>query len=65
VWPSTGDGTRKGFGQVVASPAVTTAVSYDKPFPPGYDRHTTGSLMESLSVEMVEATVLALARRTA
>jgi hypothetical protein len=33
--------------------AVRTSEPYDALFPPGYDRHTTGSLMTSLSIEPV------------
>ncbi|MDA0220506.1 MAG: glycosyltransferase family 9 protein [Proteobacteria bacterium] len=35
--------------------AVTTATAYDDLFGPGYHRHTTGSLMGTLSVDMAEA----------
>jgi len=41
------------WGQL--SEAVTTATAYDDLFGPGYHRHTTGTLMGTLSVDMAEA----------
>lgn len=45
------------------SSAVTTAIPYDDLFGPDYDRHTTGSLMGSLSVDMAERAARALWER--
>ena len=45
--------------------AVTTEIAYDDLFGPDYDRHTTGSLMTSLSVDAAEAAALALLDRVA
>lgn len=42
---------------------VTTAVPYERLFPPDYDHRTTGTLMESLTVEAAEAAALELWRR--
>ncbi len=46
-----------------AAEAVTTATAYDDLFGPGYDRHTTGTLMGTLSVDMAEAGVRRLLER--
>ena len=48
-----------------ACEAVTTAIPYDGLFGPGYDRHTTGTLMGTLSVDMAEAGVRRLLERLA
>jgi len=40
-----------------------TAIPYKKLFPPGYDHRTTGSLMDSLSVEAAEEAAVALWER--
>jgi ADP-heptose:LPS heptosyltransferase len=42
---------------------VSTAIPYDNLFPPGYDHRTTGTLMESLSVDAAEAAAVELWRR--
>lgn len=42
---------------------VRTTIPYKKLFPSGYDRHTTGSLMGSLSVDAAEAAARALWER--
>jgi heptosyltransferase-3 len=47
------------------SAAVTTEIAYDDLFGPGYDRHTTGSLMTSLSIDRAEKAARALLERLA
>ena len=42
---------------------VSTSIPLESLFPPGYDHRTTGTLMESLSVESAEAAALALWQR--
>jgi heptosyltransferase III len=46
-----------------AGEAVTTAIPYDDLFGPGYHRHTTGTLMGTLSVDMAEDGVRRLLER--
>ena len=45
--------------------AVTTQIAYDDLFGPGYDRHTTGSLMTSLSIDRAETAAIALLEKIA
>ncbi len=45
--------------------AVTTEAAYDDLFGPGYERHTTGSLMTSLSIDRAETAAIALLERVA
>ena len=42
---------------------VATAIAHDDLFGPGYDRRTTGTLMESLTVEAAEGAARALLER--
>ncbi|MBC6439320.1 MAG: glycosyltransferase family 9 protein [Rhodospirillales bacterium] len=46
------------------SASVTTEVAYDDLFAPDYDRHTTGSLMTTLSVDAVLSVARSLLERT-
>ena len=46
-----------------ACQAVTTATAYDDLFGPGYHRHTTGTLMGTLSVDMAERAARELLER--
>jgi heptosyltransferase III len=49
------------WGKMTAT--ASTAIPYERLFPPGFDHRTTGTLMESLTVDAAEEAALALWRR--